>query len=346
MNGMKTRQKIVTVGILMLIMVTLLVNTVVFSKRFRSSVRNKDSQQTVKADENKDKSLNDGKKTTGKTSTSTKKTTEKSTTDKNTGKKEGSSQKDEIVMSVVDPDKPMVAFTFDDGPYSPVTDRIVAAFEKAEGNCTFFNVGERWEDGYTDYIASGKNALAKGNEIATHTYNHPDLTTLSEESIKEQVKKSCKLIEKNTGTEVKLLRPPGGAINEKVSNSVGKPMILWSVDSLDWKNRNTDAVCSAILDQIQDGSVILMHDLYETTAEAVERLLPKLKKQGYQFVTVSDLFEYRDVTLEAGGTYGNNTVVNPKKGESGSNAGETSSGGDSTSDDYINYDDNEDSSEV
>lgn len=346
MDGMKTRQKIVTVGVGVLILVTLLVNTVVFSKRVRTSIHNKDNQQTVKADDNKDTSQNDKNKTVGKTSKSTKKTTEKSTTDKSTKDDKNSSAKDDIIMTVVDPDKPMVAFTFDDGPYSPVTDRIVAAFEKAGGNCTFFNVGERWEAAYTDYIASGKNAVAKGNEIATHSYNHPDLTTLSEDAIKNQVKKSSKLMEQNTGKEIKLLRPPGGAINEKVSNSVGKPMILWSVDSQDWRTRDTDAICSTVLDQIQDGSVILMHDLYETTAKAVERLLPKLKKQGYQFVTVSDLFEYRDVTLEAGGTYGNNTVVNPQKTESNSNEGENSSGGDSASDDYINYDDDEDSSEA
>ena len=332
MNGMRQRRKIVMVGVLLMTGMVLLIDAFALGKKIHSKFQDADGQ-TVKADDGTISSEDDRTAEGSSASGTDKNTSKEPDTDKSDAGK--SDPDDGISMTVVDPDGPMVAFTFDDGPYSPVTDRIVAAFEKNGGSCTFFNLGERWESGMTDYIRSGQNAVAKGDEIATHTYNHPDLTTLSPEAIRNQVNKSCKLIEKNTGKPVALLRPPGGAVNETVSASVGKPMILWSVDTQDWKNRDADMVYDTAISQIQDGSVVLMHDLYETTATAVERLLPELKKQGYQFVTVSELCEYRNVELEDGNIYGNNTIKNPDKPAT------DEGNSDDASADYINYDDEE-----
>jgi peptidoglycan/xylan/chitin deacetylase (PgdA/CDA1 family) len=303
MKGMNLRQKIITIGVLVLIMVTLLMNTVVLSIRVRNRLRN-DDHQTVQADDK------------------TQMTTEQA------GNPDR--QEKEVIMTVIDPNKPMVAFTFDDGPYSPVTDRLVAAFENTGGNCTFFNMGERWEESYTSYINSGINAVNKGNEIGVHSYHHKDLTTLSASAVKKQVKKSCRLIEQYTGQTVNFVRPPYGSINETVSKNVGKPMMLWSLDSYDWSTRDANVIYRNVYKNIKDGSIVLMHDLYDSTAEAVERLLPKLKKQGYQFVTVSELYEYRGIELKDGEAYGNNAVSNRN-----SSVGVETTG--TVVDDYVDY---------
>lgn len=310
MKGMNLRQKIITVGVLILILVTLLMNMVVLSIRIRNKFR-KEDHQTVQADD------------------STQMTTEQIVVQE-------SSEKKDVIMTVIDPNKPMVAFTFDDGPYSPVTDRLVAAFEKVKGNCTFFNVGERWEENYTSYINSGIHAVNKGNEIGVHSYNHIELTGLSPSSVKKQINKSCKLIQERTGQTVNLVRPPYGSIDETVSDNVGKPMILWSLDSYDWSTRDSKVIYRNVYNNIKDGSIVLMHDLYEATADAVELLLPKLKKQGYQFVTVSELYEYRDIELKDGQAYGNNAVSNTRNVVS--NIEVSSSTG---IDDYVDYEEGE-----
>ena len=102
-----------------------------------------------------------------------------------------------------------------------------------------------------------------------------------------------------------LLRPPYGEHNELVDKTVKVPMIAWSVDSEDWKSRNKDSIVKEVLDHVQDGSIVLMHDLYSTTADAVEYLVPELIKQGYELVTVSELFERKGIEIEAGKLYRN-----------------------------------------
>ena len=100
-----------------------------------------------------------------------------------------------------------------------------------------------------------------------------------------------------------LLRPPYGSVNDTVKASIQKPFVLWSIDTQDWKNRSRDAIVKEVLDHVQDGDIILMHDLYATTADACEIILPALAKQGYQFVTVSELLAEREIIPAAGHVY-------------------------------------------
>lgn len=198
------------------------------------------------------------------------------------------------------PDK-MICLTFDDGPYSPVTNRILDALEAVDGHATFFIVGNRAET-YSSCIAREK---ALGCEIANHTWSHPNsgLTSISSSAVAQEIASCNNQLESMTGMRPSVMRPVGGSYNDSVASSVGMPMIIWSLDTADWKYRDTDHVINAILDNVSDGDVILMHDLYPTTAAAVEIVIPELVRRGYALVTVSELAEYRDIDLEAGVAY-------------------------------------------
>lgn len=198
----------------------------------------------------------------------------------------------------LDSDKPMVALTFDDGPYTPVTKRILATLEKNNAKATFFCVGNR----ISKYSSVVKQAFSQGCQLASHTYEHAVLTKLKKQQIASQVKKTDEAMQNVIGCSTTALRPPGGIVNDKVRNTVKVPMVCWNVDSEDWKSRNKKKILQRC-NSIQDGDIVLMHDLYPTTAAAVETLVPRLKKKGYQLVTVDELFYYKGIKAEAGKLY-------------------------------------------
>lgn len=201
----------------------------------------------------------------------------------------------------------LVCFTFDDGPYAPVTNKILDVLEKYNGRATFFVVGDR-AAAYSDEI---ERASKMGCEIGTHTYSHVNLNTLSVPEMQEEIRKSCDAISKYSGKKVKVLRPPEGAANETVKANVNMPMVLWSVDSRDWDYRNADRDYQTVMDNVFDGSIVLMHDLYPATADAVARIIPELAKQGYKFVTFSELMKIRGVDVEPGEKYFSATPQTP-----------------------------------
>lgn len=198
----------------------------------------------------------------------------------------------------LDPDKPMVALTFDDGPYAPVTKKILKTLEKNDARATFFCVGNRVRT-YSEMV---KQEYAQGCQVASHTYDHVFLTKVKKKQIKKQVDQVDQVMQKVIGCTTTALRPPGGCVNDKVRSVVKVPMVCWNIDSEDWKSRKTAAVlkrCRAI----RDGDIVLMHDLYPTTAAAVEKLVPRLKKKGFQLVTVDELFYYKGIRTKNGKVY-------------------------------------------
>ncbi len=194
----------------------------------------------------------------------------------------------------VNPKIKYVAFTFDDGPYGPVDQRLMRAFEKVNGRATFFVVGNR--------VLSNADVLksldAKGHQIANHSYNHPNLTKLSPKQIQDQINKTNQVVYQVIGKYPEIIRPTYGAVNKTVLNSTNLPLINWNVDSLDWKSRNASKIIAKVKNNISDGSIVLFHDLYPSTASAIESLLPDLYKQGYRFVTVKELFKIRGASLQ------------------------------------------------
>ncbi|WP_431030004.1 polysaccharide deacetylase family protein [Lysinibacillus sp. LZ02] len=193
-----------------------------------------------------------------------------------------------IEKSQLDPNGKYIALTFDDGPSPKVTPRILQTLKQHGAKATFFMLGKQVET-YPQIAAQVAN---DGHEIANHSYGHPKLTKMtSQEMIKEMSEANTK-IEMATGIEPVLFRPPYGAYNSDVVHYAKMndySMILWSVDSLDWKSRNSAAINDIVTNNVTNGSIVLMHDIHASTAEALPELLVKLKAEGYQFVTVSEL---------------------------------------------------------
>lgn len=204
------------------------------------------------------------------------------------------------IRTDLDADKPMVALTFDDGPYDVVDKRILKVLEKYDGRATFFVLGNR----VSSYKKDLKNIYKQGSQVASHTYSHKNLTELSKKAMKDEVKKANKAIKEIIGVNPRLLRCPYGSTNSLMKETINMPLIAWNVDSEDWKSRDKDIIykrCKGV----SDGDIILMHDIYESTADAVEKLVPKLHKKGVQFVTVEELFYYKGKKLKNGKTYYN-----------------------------------------
>ena len=208
------------------------------------------------------------------------------------------SDKSKVLSRYVNPNKKMVALTFDDGP-SKHTRKIVDCLFEYDSAATFFVVGNRI-DSYKDTV---KHTYDMGCELANHSYSHPILTGLTAKEIKSQIRKTDNKIKSLTGQKTVLLRAPGGGYNSTVKKSAGKPLIQWSDDTLDWKTRSKSATVNYVMKNVQDGDIILMHDLHEPTMKAALELIPKLKKKGYQIVTVSELAKYKGYKLKNGTVY-------------------------------------------
>ncbi len=199
-----------------------------------------------------------------------------------------------------DPDKPMVALTFDDGP----GDRTMELLEKlqaCDARATFFMLGQR-VDSHQDEL---KKMVEIGCELGNHTYDHKQLTGLSSAEIKKEVEDTNKKIKAITGQNPTLVRPPYGAVNSTVRAAVKAPLIVWNVDSLDWQTRDTQKDIDAVMDTLEDGNIILMHDIHTETIDAALELIPMIQKEGYQLVTVSEMAEAKGIKLENGEKYFN-----------------------------------------
>lgn len=199
----------------------------------------------------------------------------------------------------VDPKKPMIALTYDDGPASSSTNTILDTLKNNNSRATFFVLGSRISS-YSDTL---KREAKLGCEIACHTYSHITLTLASDDEIKSEITKTNNLIEKYTGQKVKLARAPGGSHNQRVRNAVGLPMIGWSVDTRDWEHRNSTKSYNCVVNNASDGDIILMHDIHDPTATASKSIIPYLVKKGYQLVTVSEMFDAKGITLKNNGYY-------------------------------------------
>lgn len=199
----------------------------------------------------------------------------------------------------VDLSKPMLALTFDDGPNSKVTNKILDCLKENDSHATFFMVGDRMES-RSDTV---KRVYNEGHQIGNHTYSHKNLKKLSASGIQEEIDKMSDIMYSIVGDRPTIVRPTYGAVNDNVKKYVEYPLILWNVDTMDWDSRNADKVYNEIMNGASDGAIILMHDLYETTGEAAVRAIPKLRDKGYQLLTISEMFEAREIQLQNGVKY-------------------------------------------
>ena len=203
--------------------------------------------------------------------------------------------------SAVDDNKPMVAITFDDGP-GKYTQRLLDILSDNGGKATFFVIGNTL-DKKSELL---KLIAEEGHEIGSHSWDHRQLTKLTDEEIADQIKSTKEKIYDITGRETNILRPPYGSVNENVTQVCkdnGVIIVKWSVDPHDWKNKDTNTIYEIIMANLDDGDIILCHDIHATTIDAMEIIIPSLIEKGYQLVTVSELLNSADREIIAGEIY-------------------------------------------
>ncbi|WP_313076541.1 polysaccharide deacetylase family protein [Lacrimispora sp.] len=178
-----------------------------------------------------------------------------------------------------------IALTFDDGPHSVYTPRLLDGLRQRGVHATFFLLGENVE-GKEDIV---KQMQEDGHLIGNHGYSHVQMSKESVNTACEQIEKNNEQIEKITGVRPQYLRPPYGAWTDELECTTNMTVVLWNKDTLDWKTQSSKKVVRNIIKHVEPGDVILMHDVYPTSVEAALEVIDILTKQGYSFVTVDEL---------------------------------------------------------
>mgnify|MGYP001864161179 FL=1 len=191
---------------------------------------------------------------------------------------------------VVDPTRPMVALTFDDGPHAVYTDQILDILEKNGAVATFFEVARNLPKA-PDAV---RRAVDLGCEIGSHSYRHANLGKMDQAAQQADQAAADAIFQEVLGTTPTLLRPPYGSMNKTLKTTCGRSIVTWSIDTEDWLSKDADKVVASVQNAGNlDGQVILLHSIYGSTVEATEVLVPWLLEQGYQLVTVSELIQLR-----------------------------------------------------
>lgn len=197
--------------------------------------------------------------------------------------------------------KKLIAFTFDDGPNSKTTNKLLDNLDKYNARVTFFVVGDRVKT-YEDTL---KRAYDMGNLIGSHTYNHKTLFELNNNQIVDEIEKTNNVIKEVTGSDTLYLRPPYGNTNKNIKNLANMYNILWDLDTEDWKYKDKNKIAKYIIDNAHDGGIILLHDLYETSIDGALLAMEELSKNGYAFVTIEEMATLKGITLNKASSYFN-----------------------------------------
>ena len=194
--------------------------------------------------------------------------------------------------------KKLVALTFDDGPSAVTTGRLLDILAEKGVRATFFVLGSRAEQN-----PEILRRQVTEHEVGSHTVGHIDMTKMSVEAVRADTETMRGVIAA-AGGELRLVRPPYGSIGAAAREGTGTPLVLWTVDPEDWRVRDAATVRQRVVEATYDGAIVLMHDIYESTVEAVGGIIDDLRAQGYEFLTVSELAEVRGVEMVEGVAYG------------------------------------------
>ncbi len=182
-------------------------------------------------------------------------------------------------------EKKKIALTFDDGPDSECTPMLLDGLAERGVKATFFVIGKQAEE----QPEVMKRIVDEGHLIGNHTYNHVDIRHMTQTAAKEEILKANEVIIKYTGEEPCFLRPPFGNGTSRLEKDVEMIQVLWTIDTMDWACKNESQICSTVYREVKENSIILMHDEYPTTVRAALRVIDKLQKEGYEFVTVDKI---------------------------------------------------------
>lgn len=192
-----------------------------------------------------------------------------------------------------------VALTFDDGPSPRCTPRLLDGLAEYGARATFFVVGcQTVKD--PDIV---RRIAAEGHQVGNHSYDHPQLDSLTCAQALADLQKNDDLLRELLGEGNYWVRPPYGLCTDREAAALSVPLVNWSVDTEDWKSKDADRIVDIIYRQTGDGDIILLHDRYQNTVDAVLQAVPHLQEQGYVFVTVEELLTLRGITPKAGVTY-------------------------------------------
>ena len=191
-----------------------------------------------------------------------------------------------------------VALTFDDGPWPETTETLLDGLAARGAKATFFLIGEQIA-GQEETV---RRMAREGHQVGNHTFAHIRLDGAVSEGQRDIARTEAALTELLGGSDY-WIRPPWGSISESLAARLPVPLVYWSLDPEDWRVRDTQRVVSAILRDVKDGDIILLHDPYRTSVEAALQVVDALSAQGYRFVTVQELLERSGVTPEPGVLY-------------------------------------------
>lgn len=183
---------------------------------------------------------------------------------------------------------PLVALTFDDGPHKTLTASLLDILAEEEVVATFYVVGRMVEQS-PDLVS---RMAEEGHEIGNHTWSHPDLRKLSAEKIRNEIARTSESIREATGSLPYSIRPPYGAVNDRVLKAIPEesaPVVMWTVDPHDWKKPGKSVVEERVVEKCRPGAIILLHDIHEGSVLAVRSIIRRLKERGYRFATVSQM---------------------------------------------------------
>lgn len=204
---------------------------------------------------------------------------------KKTKETEGEIQQKESVEESGVKEKPSIAITFDDGPSSRYTGRLLDGLKERSVKASFFLIGENAEEN----PVLVERIYKEGHLIGNHTYSHVQITHLSEKEAANEIERTDQVISAITGEHVAYMRPPFGAWQRELEIKMEVLPVLWSVDPLDWTTENVDEIVSKVVTEVEEGDIILLHDCYASSVEAALRIVDILQKEGYEFVTVDRL---------------------------------------------------------
>lgn len=212
----------------------------------------------------------------------------------------------DVDVSYVCTERNLISFTFDDAPAKCMESllSVFADYNQKNADCkataTVFCNGYFFDNNSLHTLVT---AHAMGWEMGNHSYSHPDLVTLSAEEIADELNKTDALLEKVDGKATHLIRPPYGSVNDEVKRLAKAPIFHWTIDTLDWAETPTEEIYQQVMSQKFSGAVVLMHDNCPNTVEALKRLLPDLKAEGYQVVSLSAMAKVHECTLKQGSVY-------------------------------------------
>ncbi len=202
------------------------------------------------------------------------------------------------IRTDLDPGKPMIALSFDDGPNAGTTNTVLDTLQQYGASATFFMVSNRLsKSGNAD---CAKRMVELGCQLGNHTYDHShyggDVTA-------QDISKGIEAIKAATGYSPTAFRPTGGYLSDVIKENASAPICLWNVDTNDWKYKDSEKLKNYVLYAADDGDIILMHDIYKTSAEAVQKFVPELTERGYQIVNIAELAYYKDTEMKNGQIY-------------------------------------------